>query len=70
MTNSSIEEFITYKGFIYKKVGEIGSMIKHCPNCKSDFFTKEQRQIYCSTDCKNRYYKTDDYRLLNGETDD
>ena len=39
-----IDEFITYKGFIYKKIGQLGSILKQCPNCNAQFFTKEQRK--------------------------
>tara|TARA_B100001093_G_scaffold178543_1_gene171107 strand:+ start:1199 stop:1402 length:204 start_codon:yes stop_codon:yes gene_type:complete len=52
-----IEEFITYNGFIYKKVADINSMIKMCPNCKKQYFTKEQRQIFCSAKCKTQFYR-------------
>ena len=49
-----IEEFITYKGHIYKKVADVNSMIKVCPYCGTQFFTKEQRKIYCCGACKTR----------------
>ncbi len=52
-----IEEFITFNGFIYKKVGDIGSMLKACPHCHKQFFTKEQRKIYCCNACKTRNHR-------------
>ena len=52
-----IEEFITLNGFIYKKVGDIGSMLKACPHCDKQFFTKEQRKIYCCNACKTRAHR-------------
>ena len=48
-----IEEFITYKGFVYKKVGVMDSIIKQCPNCNKQFFTKEQRKKYCNNLCRD-----------------
>ena len=32
-------------------------MIKMCPNCKKQYFTKEQRQIFCSAKCKTQFYR-------------
>ena len=52
-----IEEFITYKGCIYKKIGELGCIIKQCPNCNRQFFTKEQRKKYCCNACKTEYWR-------------
>jgi len=52
-----IEEFLIYKSFIYKKVGDIGSIVKACPACKKQFFTKEQRKIYCSNACKSKAFR-------------
>tara|TARA_B100000609_G_C17160489_1_gene405899 strand:- start:272 stop:442 length:171 start_codon:yes stop_codon:yes gene_type:complete len=52
-----IEEFITFNGFIYKKVGDIGSMLKTCPTCYKEFFTKEQRKIYCCNACKTKNHR-------------
>jgi len=52
-----IEEFITYKGFVYKKVGVMDSIIKQCPNCNKQFFTKEQRKKYCNNLCKTQYWR-------------
>ena len=52
-----IEEFITYNGFIYKKVADVNSMIKMCPNCGTQYFTKEQRQIFCSNRCKTQNHR-------------
>ena len=52
-----IEEFITYKGCIYKKIGELGCIIKQCPNCNKQFFTKEQRKKYCRNACKTEYWR-------------
>jgi|TARA_R100000426_G_scaffold68955_1_gene48000 ribosomal protein L37AE/L43A len=53
----NIEEFITYKGCIYKKVCDVNSLIKICPNCKKQYFTKEQRQIYCCGTCKTQAFR-------------
>ena len=52
-----IEEFITYNGFIYKKVADVNSLIKMCPNCGTQYFTKEQRQIFCSNRCKTQNHR-------------
>ena len=52
-----IEEFITYNGFIYKKVADVNSLIKICPNCGTQYFTKEQRQIFCSARCKMQNHR-------------
>ncbi len=57
-----IEEFITYKGSVYKKIGEMGSIIKQCRNCNKQFFTKEQRKKYCCNSCKTQFWrKTNQY---------
>lgn len=53
----NIEEFITYKGFIYKKVADVNSLIKICPNCQKQYFTKEQRQIFCCGKCKTQAFR-------------
>lgn len=52
-----VEEFITYKGCIYKKVGDVNALIKMCPNCRKQYFTKEQRQIYCCGTCKTQAFR-------------
>jgi hypothetical protein len=52
-----IEEFLVYKGFIYKKVGDLGCIVKACSFCNMQFFTKEQRKMYCSNVCKTRAYR-------------
>ncbi len=52
-----IQEFLIYKGYIYNKVGDVGSILKACPFCNTQFFTKEQRKIYCSNVCKTRAYR-------------
>ena len=51
------DEFIIVNNGIYKRVGEMGSMLKSCPHCGDKFFTKEQRKIYCSGACKTRAYR-------------
>ena len=52
-----IEEFITLNGFIYKKVGDIGSILKNCNHCNKPFFTKEQRKKYCCNACRTKAYR-------------
>jgi hypothetical protein len=52
-----IEEFLTFNGFIYKKVADVNSIFKICPHCHNHFFTKEQRKIYCSGACKTRAHR-------------
>jgi len=63
---NNIEEFITYKGHIYKRMSETNSMLNVCPNCNKQYFTKEQRRIFCCDKCKMQFHRAKHYKKETG----
>ena len=37
-------------------------LTKICPSCKKTFTTRNKRKVYCNSDCKIQFMKTDEYK--------